>query len=183
MLEWCAPNEDLKKCDSERPDICLASVMRKTPRPLRRQVLRENQCIYTSRRKKLTSGVPYVRFERKAVSSSKSYFSAKPKSTSTGTCSSDNIMFAGLSWILVNHQVKVDVKCNAHLRSLWTTPREWRNWTPERSDWNHSLALCSGTSTGTSSGRYSLKRRLTSEDAHLPHRAQAAVYRRKEPTL
>jgi hypothetical protein len=183
MLEWRAPNEDLKECDTERPDICLASVMWKTPRPLRRQVLRENQCIYTSRRKKLTSGVPYVRFERKAVSSSTSYFSAKPKSTNTGTCSSDKRMFAGLSWILVNHQVKVDEKCNAHLRSLWTTPREWRNWTPERSDWNHSLALCSGTSTGTSSGRYSLKRRLMSEQAHLPHRAQAAAYRRKEPTL
>jgi hypothetical protein len=157
--------------------------MWKTPRPLRRQVLRENQCIYTSRRKKLTSGVPYVRFERKAVSSSKLYFSAKPKSTNTGTCSSDKRMFAGLSWILVNHQAKVDVKFNAHLRSLWTTPRACRNWTPETSDWNHSLALSSGTSTGTSSGRYSLKRRLTSEEAHLPHRAQVAAYMRKEPTL
>jgi hypothetical protein len=125
MLEWRAPNEDLKECNAERPNICLTGIMWKTPRPLRRQVLRENQCIYTSRKRKiLTSGVPYVRFERKAVSSSKSYFSAKPKSTNTGTCSSDKRMFAGLSWILVNYQVKVDVKCKHSLEVVMDdTPR------------------------------------------------------------
>lgn len=44
----------------------------------------------------LTSGVPYERLLRKASGESMSYFSAKPKSTRTGTFLLDSSMFAGL---------------------------------------------------------------------------------------
>ena len=87
----------------------------------------------------------------------KSYFSENPKSTKTGTCLSDKRIFAGLSRISVSCCSRLMRGPATHLMSLCTTPREWRNWTPERSERNHSLALCSGTSTGTSSGRYSLE--------------------------
>lgn len=43
-----------------------------------------------------------------------------------------------------------------YLMSLWTTPRLWRNSTPERSERNHSLACGSDTSTVMSRGWYAL---------------------------
>lgn len=45
---------------------------------------------------RLTSGVPYDKLLRNAVLDLTSYFSAKPKSTSTGTFFVERRMFAGL---------------------------------------------------------------------------------------
>jgi hypothetical protein len=130
-------------------------------RPLARSGERywETDQSWLSRKRKTrshTSGVPYVRFEQNAFVLCKSYFSANPKSTNTGTCFSDKRMFAGLIGIPISSSLRPIRGHATYLISLCTTPREWRNWTPERSERNHSLALCSGTSTGTSSGRYSL---------------------------
>src|SRR5882724_6351061 len=100
VLEWCPADKNLEECDSKRPEIRLPCIMQKTTCAFRRQVLddqiqlvRQHTVIRVAER---TSVVPYVRLLWKAFTEPMSYFSAKPKSTSTGTRLCDNKILAGL---------------------------------------------------------------------------------------